>query len=89
MIGDIINFPTDHVSDSGRHEFVRQCAEAAQAVSVAIERVSATSPNERDDYSQGDVAIQLVILQHDSRLSRLRSVYQELCSIAEALQRQS
>ena len=89
MRGDVITFPTAHESDIGRHEFVRQCTEAAQAVSVAIDRVDATSPNERDDYSQGDVAIRLAILQHDSRLSRLRSVYQELRSIAEALQRQS
>lgn len=85
MSAEAHTLPTVHLNGTPRDMLVEQLCDAGNAVMEAMHKLGQASPNGRDYYPQGDAALRLALLQHDSRMTRLRSVYQELQAIAEAI----
>lgn len=77
--------PTIHLNGTPRERLLAQLQEASQAVFQAIDKLAATSPNQRDYYSQPPEAWKAAVAQHSSRGQRLRSVMDELDEIANRI----
>jgi hypothetical protein len=80
-----LTIPTIHMNGSGQRHLTQAYAEARDAVVAAIASLSPIAPHGRDYYPQGDGALEKAIVEHRSRIDRLRSVREELALILESL----
>ena len=78
--------PTIHSGGTSKDELLNQLHIAASAVAKAIECVSDATPHGRDYYTQPDNKYVLARDQHAARIERLRSTWQELHEMYEALE---
>lgn len=77
--------PTIHLNGTSKERLLEDIEEAHQAICFAIEKLSASGPNERDYYPQGSAIFEQARTEHCSRLERLLSVRKELETLAEAI----
>jgi hypothetical protein len=78
--------PTIHSGGTSKEELLNQLHIAASAVAKAIECVSDATPHHRDYIAQPDNNYGLARDQHADRMERLRSTWQELHEMYEALE---
>lgn len=77
--------PTIHLNGTSKEELLRQLWGAQGDLGRAIESLSMAAPHGRDYYPQGQDAIGQATQEHLSRMSRLRSVQQELEAMLQEL----
>ena len=77
--------PTIHRNGTSREALIEAYVNAGECVRAAMEALAHASPNGRDYYPQGDGAIKTAMRQHSERLAKLRTVYNDLQEIAEAI----
>ena len=77
-----IQLPTIHLNGSGAQGMADGYCAAMCAVNDALEKVAEAGPNARDDYPQGQPAIDAALAQHRDRCDRLRAVAAELEQLA-------
>lgn len=70
--------PIIHLNGSSQESLEIQYHNAARSVMDAINELSNSGPNQRDYYPQGEEAWRCAKEEHESRVNRLRSVYDEL-----------
>lgn len=75
--------PTLHMNGSSSDTLLATYRKSVEALRLAIDALSAASPNGRDYYPQGDGAMRTATAEHTSRISRLVSVKQELEALWE------
>jgi len=76
-------FPSLHLNGTSREELEQQIENATSAINTAIRKLNDAAPNGRDYYPQGETAIIIAQKEHQSRVERLKSVYDELFTIYE------
>ena len=77
--------PTIHLNGTSRQELLDGYVVALSAVCDALIAVGKSYPNGRDYYVQGPDATHKAMEEHRSRLERLKSVRDELNTIAEEI----
>ena len=77
--------PTVHLNGTSRRELMEQICAAMTALQEAEAALRRASPHGRDYYPQGEHALARAQSDHTARLERLRSIYDELEAIGEAL----
>jgi hypothetical protein len=78
--------PTIHLNGSSKKELIDDLKDATYSLRVSKIKLSKTMPNARDFYVQKDpYAYQIAQEQHEDRLNRLESVYEELQAILNAI----
>ena len=80
-----ITLPTVHLNGTSAEELLGQVTQAAKKIHEAMAALANASPHGRDYYPQGDRAFTFADLEHLDRMNRLRSVYDELFTIAESI----
>lgn len=77
--------PTVHLNGTSRASLVEGYLKASLALDRALGALGLTYPNGRDFYVQGEGALKRAQLEHDDRLTRVRSVLEEVRAIGEEL----
>lgn len=80
--------PTVHLNGTSKDELLRQVRDAVKALKPAIDALIEAGPNGRDYYLAGPDALREAQNEHHLRLSRLRSVREELEGLYEAIEEQ-
>lgn len=78
--------PTVHLNGTSWASLIAQIESAVNAIDKALEAISDASPNGRDYYPQGDSAFKKALIEHESRLHRLREIKNEYHQIWDELQ---
>jgi hypothetical protein len=82
-------FPTVHLNGTSKTELLDQLGDAIDLLHDAGRALAKATPNGRDYYLQRpEGAINVAMAQHESRMSRLRSVINELEEILWHVDRQ-
>ena len=77
--------PTVHLNGTSRDSLIDGLCDAGHVVIDAMKALADAAPNARDYYVQGDDAYGIARTQHEERLAKLKSVYDELAAIAQAI----
>lgn len=77
--------PTIHTNGTSKEELVKQVQDSLTQLNVAIASLIDAAPHGRDYYPQGPDAYKQAALQHEDRVSRIKSVYAELESLLESI----
>jgi len=77
--------PTIHMNGTSRNSLLDEIRDATHALSVAIEKLCAMRPNARDYYPQGQDAFAKAQEEHQSRITAVSAVRQELNALAESI----
>jgi len=80
-----ITVPTIHLNGTDAATLADQNSHANRAVNAAIKALVDAMPNARDYYTQGDEAHLAATNEWADRLTRLRSVKDELTLLTEAI----
>jgi hypothetical protein len=80
-----IRAPRVHLNGTSSIELLDCLMYAAEAVDAAYCKLKQCAPNGRDYYLDGPDAMREAQEQHEDRLRRLNSVYQELQALQEAV----
>lgn len=75
--------PTLHLNGTGAADLLDDVTECASRLNAAMSKMHQSGPHARDYYVQGDNAFGEAVRQHEDRLARLRSVYDELQALAD------
>lgn len=82
----MLTLPTIHINGTSKQELFDLYFEALDAIATARVALNKASPNGRDYYVQGPLALRQAQSQHADRLQRLETIYDELHAIAEHVQ---
>lgn len=77
--------PTIHLNGTPRERFLESFCEARDAVRVAMAALRETTPNGRDYYPQGDLALSAASAEHAARVRALQGVHDDLADLAEGV----
>ena len=77
--------PTVHLGGSSADSLMEGLKDAATAVMIAHEALQNAGPNARDYYVQSPEAWTLAENQHRSRTEKIKSVYDDIVAIYEAV----
>ena len=77
--------PTVHLNGTSQDELERQIEAASSAVFDAIATVADAAPHGRDYHVQGDNAYERACTEHNARMAKLRSVYDDLTELCVAI----
>lgn len=77
--------PTIHLNGTARERLIEDICEAKYALTLAVDKLMATSPNGRDFYPQGPTALTEATKEHLNRLRRVQEVIEELDQMAIAI----
>lgn len=77
--------PTIHLNGTGRDSLIEQQCNAARSLRAALEALGEAAPNARDYYPQGGDAYPAARAEHESRVSRVRAVLEEVEALAEEI----
>lgn len=80
-----LSVPTIHLNGTSEKELMAQLSNALDALEGAMTALRAANPNGRDYYPQGSEAIVEAGRQHSARVAKIKSVYDELELIGEAI----
>ncbi len=80
--------PTVHLNGTPGERLRDQYMDAVEAVRKAVDAVCDAGPNARDYYVQGPDAGLAAQREHEARIKALKTVRDELASIAEGIQDQ-
>ena len=77
--------PIIHLNGTSVNSLADANDTAAHAIYAAIGALSATAPNARDYYPQGEEAFAQAVREHTARMAHLQAVLDELLVISEHL----
>jgi hypothetical protein len=85
-----VTFPTIHLNGTSKERLAEGYEKAYSALQEA-ERIvhRETVPNARDYYPQGNEAFSKAMVEHESRMKRLKAVREEIYALFEAVEAQS
>jgi hypothetical protein len=83
-----MRIPTVHLNGTSSDALTTQVREAQQALRIALEALQEAAPHGRDYYVQEGAATKEAIQEHTSRLSRVKSVLDEMSEIREGIETQ-
>ena len=78
-----LSLPTVHLNGSSQESLLDGYVAAIEALRVAAQALQATSPHDRDYYTQGPDALPKAVKEHSARLHRIAVTIHELNAIAE------
>jgi hypothetical protein len=77
-----LSLPVIHMNGTSRERLMDAIEEAYSKVGDAMSALAQTAPNGRDYYPAGPEAFERAVAEHQSRMTRLQSVREELEFIA-------
>ncbi len=80
-----VTVPTIHLNGTSREAILDGIAATIRAIDRALDLLCQSAPNARDYYPQGPGAFEQAHREHAKRAERLRSVRDELQTIAESI----
>lgn len=80
-----LRIPTVHLNGTSKNQLLEQLCSAIDAVHAAGRALANAAPNGRDYYTQSGDAIREATQQHEERMTKLRSVADDLEQIALAV----
>ena len=83
-----LTFPTVHLNGTDAVSLRESYEEAAATLSDALRSVERSAPNARDYYVQGDGAFAKARAEHESRVSRVKAVLEEVVLVLDNLDEQ-
>jgi hypothetical protein len=70
--------PSIHLNGTAHQELLRQALDACDAMRSAMEALSRMTPNARDYYPQGPIAIETALFEHGARQEPVRKSLKDL-----------
>jgi hypothetical protein len=80
-----MTLPTIHTNGDTKDTLYKQCADALEAVRLAVAACREMHPNARNYYPQGDHALTHALVENCYRVSHLTSVQNELEEMLEGI----
>lgn len=84
-----LEYPTIHLNGSSKSTLVKDLRAAYRAVQEAAAAVAQTAPHGRDYYVKEDIeSYRKARVQHDTRMEVLRTIAEDLATIAQEIEKQ-